>query len=79
MVIRMGTTLSQAVAQTVREAMVTADLSELALSETTAIPRVTLRRRLRGSPFTTDELERVALALDTTMSALVSQAEASAA
>lgn len=66
-------TYAQRVAHTVSAAMQAGDWSEKALAESTGIPRVTLRRRLAGSPFDVSELERIAAALGTTVSALLTE------
>jgi transcriptional regulator with XRE-family HTH domain len=74
----MGTsdsTATERVAQTVRDAMSAQNVSQLALSNATGIPRVTLIRRLSGrSPFTIAELAVVAEALGVQTSELVAAA-----
>lgn len=75
----MATTLSESVAATVRAEMGRLNISEKGLADATGIARVTLRRRLAGSGFTTDELPRIAHALGTTASAILREAETSAA
>lgn len=50
--------------------------SEKALAEATGIARVTLRRRLAGSPFDVAELAAIAAALELSVSALLEQAAA---
>lgn len=62
------------VATTVAGAMTASGWSEKKLAETTGIARVTLRRRLAGSPFTVAELAAIAAALDTTVTALLQDA-----
>lgn len=63
----------QRVALLVTDAMRAGDWSEKALAEATGIPRVTLRRRLAGSPFDVFELARIAEALGTTVSVLIGE------
>lgn len=71
-----ATTYPQRVAAAVTEAMETGGWSEKALAEKTGIARVTLRRRLAGSPFDVSELAAIASALGTTVSALLAEAAA---
>lgn len=47
--------------------------SEKAMAEATAIPRVTLRRRLAGGAFTIPELHAVANTLGTTVASLTAE------
>jgi len=54
-----------AIAQVVEDLRTAAGTPEAQLSEATGIPRATLQRRLKGSPFTVTELDAVATALDT--------------
>lgn len=68
------TTYPQRVATAVAAAMTAGGWSEKALAETTGIARVTLRRRLAGSPFTVAELAAIAAALDTTVTELLQDA-----
>lgn len=75
----MATTFSEAVASVIRRKMTEKGCSEQSLSELAAIPRVTLRRRLHGSAFNTDELTRIAVILNTTPSMLVVEAESTVA
>lgn len=57
--------------------METTSTSLLQLSETTGIPRSTLQRRLRtGRGLQLDEINRIAAALGTTASQIITQAEA---
>lgn len=69
-------TYSQRVADAVAAAMTAGGWSEKALAEATGIARVTLRRRLAGSPFDVSELAAIATALNTSVSALLEQAAA---
>lgn len=69
-----GTTYPHRVAAAVTAAMAAGNWSEKALAETTGIARVTLRRRLAGSPFDVAELAAIATALGTTVSALLEDA-----
>lgn len=62
------------VAQTVVSAMQADGWSEKALADATGIPRVTLRRRLVGSPFNVAELAAIAAVLNTTVTALIEDA-----
>ncbi len=63
------------VAEAVREAVAARGISQIALSEATGIPRVTLIRRLNGhSPFTIAELAAIAEHLGVTVSDLVAVA-----
>lgn len=66
--------LSHRVAAAVAHAMAVGGWSEKALAEATGIARVTLRRRLAGSPFDIAELDAIAAALGTTVSALLEDA-----
>jgi transcriptional regulator with XRE-family HTH domain len=51
---------AQRIASAIRDEMAAKEVSQVALSDETGIPRVTLRRRLNGhSPFNVDELELV--------------------
>lgn len=55
------TTATARVAEAVRKAAADRGVSQLALSNATGIPRVTLIRKLRGqSPFTVPELAAIA-------------------
>ncbi len=63
------------VAERVAQAMEDQGVTQLGLSRSTGIPRVTLIRRLKGqAPFTLDELEAVAAELGIAMSDLVAAA-----
>lgn len=64
------------VAQAVTGAMQAGGWSEKALAEATGIPRVTLRRRLGGSPFDVSELARIADALNVTVAYLIAEVAA---
>ena len=75
----MPTKTSLAVAAEVRRLMADTNTSEAALAEAATIPRVTLRRRLAGAPFTTDELFAVADVLGTTAANLIAPAQVVAA
>lgn len=69
-------TPTEAVAQTVRDAMDRAGESAKHLAEVTFIPRTTLARRLAGlSPFTIPELERIAATLGTTVVEILTEAD----
>lgn len=60
-------TATQSVALRVRDAMESAGRSARSLATETAIPHVTLARRLSGAvPFRVDELDRIAAALGVT-------------
>lgn len=71
-----STTFPLRVARTVTDAMQVGGWSEKALAEKTGIPRVTLRRRLAGSPFDVSELARIADALNTTVRELLGEVAA---
>ena len=65
---RLGTTFPgmQEVADRIRTRMAAREITVKALADTTAIPRMTLTRRLTDpSSLTLNELERIATALDT--------------
>jgi len=69
----------QQVSTRIRERMAALDISVKSLSETTAIPRMTLTRRLADpATLTLNELERVAVALDTSPLYLVTGRESAA-
>lgn len=74
----MPNNLSKAIAAEVRQRMIEKNVSEQALANETGIPRVTLRRRLAGAPFTTDELFAIAPILGTTPSRLFALVEVAA-
>lgn len=60
------------IAERVRSAMDAAGISEVVLSETTHIPRSTLRRRLSGeSDWLTGELTKISARLDVPLLALL--------
>lgn len=64
--------ITQGTAAAVASAMVTAGRTQVALSDATGIPRTTLLRRLGGlSPFTVDELQRIADALNVEVHTLI--------
>jgi len=64
-------TLTATVAARVRDAIDSAGITHVGLSESTGIPRTTLIRRLNGfAPFTLEELEAVAHVLGTSVSDL---------
>lgn len=72
---QMVTTPTEAVAEVVRGMMQRGDESVKHLAEVTLIPRTTLVRRLAGtSPFTIPELERIAAALGTTVTQILTAA-----
>jgi DNA-binding Xre family transcriptional regulator len=74
--------ITKAAATAVRELMVEHDpqVSELALSEATGIPRTTLKRSLAGvRPLNVDELDAIARTLGTTPEAIVTRARGVAA
>lgn len=66
-------TYPRRVARNVAQAMEADGWSEKALAEATAIPRVTLRRRLAGAPFDVAELAAIASALGVTVVDLVGE------
>lgn len=64
--------LATTVSQTVLDVLAARSISQRVLSEQTGIPFTTLHRRLHGSPFTIDELEKVGAYLGITVTQLVS-------
>lgn len=74
------TSSTEAVAQVVRAKAAAANRTPHALAENCGIPRTTLNRRLTGaSPFTTEELFRIAADLGTSVVEIIEQAEGLAA
>ena len=65
--------------QIIATALQDAGIPQLTASDHTNIPLTTLKRRLRGSGFTTTELDRIASLLDVTVTSLIAQAEEVAA
>lgn len=62
-------------AQVVTAALEDAGLSERQASELAAIPRTTLKRKMRTGDFTVTELAAIASAVGTTVAALAASAE----
>lgn len=64
--------ITRGTAQRVAEALDRAGKSHLSASEESGIPRTTLLRRLSGvTPFTVDELQRIADLLDVPVESLI--------
>ena len=75
----MATTTTERIALTIRKRMADQGVTQLTLSQTTGIARMTLARRLSGfSAFKTDELASVCNQLDLAAAEVLRDAEAAA-
>lgn len=73
----MVSTTTERIAASIREAMASKNVSQAALSDSTGIARMTLRRRLTGgSDFTVGELHLVCRDLDLDVPSLLAEAAA---
>ncbi len=80
MVLRMEHTTSRSIAEVVGRRLEAADISLRDAAHRAGIPLTTLHRRVGGtSPFTTAELAALAELLNTTVSAIVAEAEGAVA